>query len=248
MHCLIYEVFKSAQFLQYGDTELAYLKAKDPLLGEVIDKLGKLPMEVNPDLFCALVHCIAGQQISTKAHRTVWQRMLDGIGEITPKSIDQLTVEELQAFGINFRKARYIKNAAQKVLTGELDIDGLADLPDEEVCKQLVKLDGVAQWTAEMLLFFSMQRPNILSYGDLSIVRGMRMVYHHREITPKLFERYRRRLSPHCFIASICFIAVAEGAVEGLKDLAQKQPKETARKNLERSGRKISPGLKDFEQ
>ena len=193
----------STQFLQYGDAELSYLKEKDPRLGEVIDKLGKLPMEVNPDLFCALVHCIAGQQISTKAHRTVWQRMLDGIGEITPKAINRLTVEELQAFGISFRKVRYIKNAAQKVLSGELDIDGLGDLPDEEVCKQLVKLDGVGQWTAEMLLFFSMQRPNILSYGDLLIARGMRMVYRHREITPKLFERYRRRLSPYCSIVRI---------------------------------------------
>ena len=73
-----------------------------------------------------------------------------------------------------------------------------------------------------MILLFCMQRPNVLSFGDLAIQRGMRMIYHHRKIDRKLFEKYRRRLSPYCSVASLYFWAAAGGAVPGLKDHAPK--------------------------
>ena len=78
-----------------------------------------------------------------------------------------------------------------------------------------------------MILLFCMQRPNVLSFGDLAIQRGMRMVYHHRKIDRKLFEKYRRRLSPYCSVASLYFWAVAGGAIPGMKDFAPKKQKET---------------------
>ena len=83
-------------------------------------------------------------------------------------------------------------------------------------------LKGIGVWTAEMILLFCMQRPNVLSFGDLAIQRGMRMIYHHRKIDRKLFEKYRRRLSPYCSVASLYFWAAAGGAVPGLKDHAPK--------------------------
>ena len=82
------------------------------------------------------------------------------------------------------------------------------------------KIQGIGVWTAEMILLFCMQRPNVLSFGDLAIQRGMRMVYHHRKIDRKLFEKYRRRLSPYCSVASLYFWAVAGGAIPGMKDFA----------------------------
>lgn len=83
--------------------------------------------------------------------------------------------------------------------------------------------DGLGEVTAEMLLLFCLQRPDILSYGDLAILRGMRMVYHHRKIDKKKFEMYRRRLSPYGSVASLYFWAVAGGAIPGMKDYVPKK-------------------------
>lgn len=211
---------------KYTDEELSCLKRKDKRLAAVIELVGRVERKVIPDLFAALVNSIVGQQISTKAHETIWGKMQSALGKITPESIAALGDEELQRFGITFKKVAYIKSAARKVLSGELDIESLRSMPDDEVCAKLVELDGIGIWTAEMLLIFSMQRRDVLSYDDLAIRRGMRMVYRHREITRELFARYRKRLSPYASIASLYFWAVAGGAVEGMKDYAP-QKKET---------------------
>lgn len=80
---------------------------------------------------------------------------------------------------------------AEKAVSGEFDVKFLAGL---------YRLNGVGVWTAEMLMTFSMRRPNIMSYGDLAIHRGLRMLYHHREINRKISEKHRRRYSPHVSI------------------------------------------------
>ena len=102
----------------YGETEVSYLKKRDKKLAEVMEKVGPIEREVIPDLFAALVNSIIGQQISTKAHKTIWKKMVTVLGEITPQVIDSLSDEELQQFGITFKKVAYIKSAAQKVLSG----------------------------------------------------------------------------------------------------------------------------------
>ena len=209
-------------FFQYGETEIAYLKQADKRLAEVIDRIGKVERRVIPDLFAALVHSIVGQQISTKAHETIWKRIENALGKVTPEAINRLSVEELQGFGISFRKAAYIRNATRKVMDGTFDIQALYTMSDDEVCTRLSELDGIGVWSAEMLMLFSMQRPDILSFGDLAIQRGLRMVYHHRKITRELFEKYRRRFSPYNSVASLYLWAVAGGAIEGMKDYAPK--------------------------
>lgn len=209
-------------FFQYGETEIAYLKQADKRLAEVIDRIGKVERRVIPDLFAALVHSIVGQQISTKTHETIWGRIENALGKVTPEAIDRLSMEELQGFGITFKKAAYIRNATRKVMDGTFDIQALYTMDDNEVCTRLSELDGIGVWSAEMLMLFSMQRPNILSFGDLAIQRGLRMVYHHRKITRELFEKYRRRFSPYNSVASLYLWAVAGGAIEGMKDYAPK--------------------------
>lgn len=209
-------------FFQYGETEIAYLKQADKRLAEVIDRIGKVERRVIPDLFAALVHSIVGQQISTKAHETIWGRIENALGKVTPEAIDRLSMEELQGFGITFKKAAYIRNATRKVMDGTFDIQALYTMDDNEVCTRLSELDGIGVWSAEMLMLFSMQRPNILSFGDLAIQRGLHMVYHHRKITRELFEKYRRRFSPYNSVASLYLWAVAGGAIEGMKDYAPK--------------------------
>ena len=202
----------------YGDTEIAHLKKNDAALGAAIDTIGIIQREINPDLFSSLVTTIVGQQISSKAQVTICQRMKNGLGEITPQTILSCTESELQSFGISFRKVSYILGAAERVADGRLDIDALRSMSDDEVCKELSALDGVGTWTAEMLMLFSMQRPNILSFGDLAIHRGMRMLYRHRKITRQLFEKYRRRYSPFASVASLYLWAIAGGAPDEMRD------------------------------
>ena len=149
--------------------------------------------------------------------------MKEQFGEVTAESILATEIPELQSFGMTFRKAEYIKDFARKVQSGAFDLEGISRLPDEEAIKTLVSLKGIGVWTAEMILLFCLQRPDIFSFDDLAIHRGLRMVYHHRKIDRKLFEKYRRRFSPYCSVASLYLWAVAGGAVPGMKDYAPKK-------------------------
>jgi len=196
-------------YFHYGETETAYLAAHDRRLGAAIARIGELSRRVNPDLFAALLESIVDQQISTAAARTVRARMLALLGAFTPETIMACPLEDLQRCGITFRKAGYLKSVAQAMLDGRLDIAALACLPDDQVVAELVKLPGVGQWTAEMLLIFSLQRPDVVSYGDLGIRRGMMRLYHHRELPPERFRRYCRRYSPYGTTASLYLWAIA---------------------------------------
>ena len=210
-------------FFAYGEAELACLRARDKRLCEVIDKIGHVDRVVDTDLFSAVVHHIIGQQISTKAQATIWQRMQDALGTVNAETILAAGVPKLQALGMTFRKAEYITDFAERVHSGAFDPEGIRQKSDEDAIRELSALKGIGVWTAEMILLFCMQRPNISSYDDLAIQRGLRMVYHHRKIDRKLFEKYRRRFSPYCSVASLYLWAAAGGAVPGLKDYAPTQ-------------------------
>ena len=207
-------------YFQYGETETDYLSRRDERLAAVIAQVGHVEREVDTDLFSAVVHHIVGQQISTKAQATIWKRMQDELGAVNAATVLGAGVEMLQSFGMTFRKAEYITDFARKIESGEFDLEGIWKKPDDEAIRELSSLKGVGVWTAEMILLFCMQRPDVFSYDDLAIRRGLRMVYHHRKIDRKLFEKYRRRFSPYCSVASLYLWAAAGGAVPGLKDYA----------------------------
>lgn len=210
-------------YFEYDDEALGYLKSKDKTLGEIIDKIGHINREVDTDLFSAVVHHIIGQQISTKAQATIWQRINESMGVLNADSIIDAGTEKLQSFGMTFRKAEYITDFAVKIKNGEFDLDGIWHKSDKDATEELVSLKGIGVWTAEMILLFCMQRQNVFSFDDLAIQRGLRMVYHHRKIDRKLFEKYRRRFSPYCSVASLYLWAVAGGEIEGMKDYAPKK-------------------------
>lgn len=225
-------------YFEYDESDIHYLMAKDPVLGEVIRQIGPVKRAVTPDLFAALVSSIVGQQISTKAADTVRQRLEVLIQEITPERILSFSDEELQSVGMSYRKVTYIKNSAEKIVSGEIAIERLHGWSDEEVKKELTKLKGVGEWTAEMLMIFSMQRRNVLSFDDLGIQRGLRMLYHHRRITPELFRKYHRRYTPVASVASLYLWEIASGAVPGMKDYAPLLEAEKKRRAKERRRRK----------
>ncbi len=191
------------KFFDYGQTEIDYLKSVDQILGDAIKRLGKVEREVIPDLFAALVYAIVGQQISVKAAQTVWYRLQQCFGEITPHAMADATVEEIQQCGLSTRKAGYIKSVGQTIMRGEFNLMELYELPDHEVIKRLATLRGIGVWTAEMLLLNSMERPDIVSWGDIAIRRAMMKLYGLTELTKGQFEKYRKLYSPYGSVASI---------------------------------------------
>ena len=213
----------------YGKKEMEYLKSRDRRLGEVIDRIGHIRWTVEPDLFSAVVQNIVSQQISGKAAESILTRIREALGEITPERVAGTDEQAFRACGVSSRKTGYIKDFAAKIVSGEFDLAAVAKMPDAEVIAALSSLRGIGVWTSEMLLLFTLRRPDVLSYGDLGIHRGMRMIYRHRMITPALFEKYRRRLSPCGSVASLYFWMVAGGAIPELTDPATRTRKGMAK-------------------
>lgn len=187
-------------FFPYGEKEVSHLKRKDAKLGRAIDRIGAIRRPVNGDIFSALVESIVGQQISNKAAATVCARLRLMSG-MRPEGL--LDPAEVRACGMSARKAGYISGLAGQVACGGIALGGLRLMGDGEVVAALTKIDGIGVWTAEMLLIFCLARPDVVSYGDLAIRRGMMNLYGHKEMTRERFAKYARRYSPYGSVASL---------------------------------------------
>jgi DNA-3-methyladenine glycosylase II len=160
---------------------LAHLRAADPVLRAVIDSVGFEGLEDNrrarpEDHYGALVRSIVGQQLSTKAARAIFGRLIDRFGGRTPTPAEVLAddPDELRlAAGLSHAKVRFLRSLAEYVLDGSLDLDGLDALPDDQVIAELVTVNGIGPWSAHMFLMFHLGRPDVLAVGDLGIRRAM---------------------------------------------------------------------------
>lgn len=190
---------KKVGIFKYGQTEIDYLSKKDKKLKLLIDRIGMIKCEVISDIFAALVSSIVGQQISNKAAETVWSRLCNLLCEITPRAIANKSIEEIQKCGMTMRKAGYIKAVAE----ANIDYNVLHNLTDDEIIKKLTAISGVGVWTAEMLLIFSLQRQNVLSFSDLAIRRGLMNLYGLDELTKEQFNKYKKQYSPYGTVASL---------------------------------------------
>jgi DNA-3-methyladenine glycosylase II len=191
------------------------LAASDPTMAALIERVGKIDLatrlkrrqeERPPDAYGALLRAIVGQQLSTKAARTIYLRVLDLFGGTTPspEQLLEASEEDLRACGLSGRKTEYIRDLAAHVLSGELELDRLEELGDEEVVAEIVAVRGLGQWTAEMFLLFHLQRPDVLSGGDLGIRKAIQVEYGLEEMPPpkqvlEIGERWR----PHRSLASL---------------------------------------------
>ena len=164
------------------------LAASDPTMAALIERVGEIDLatrlarrsEERPaDAYGALLRAIVGQQLSTKAARTIYLRVLELFGGRTPapERLLEASEEELRGCGLSGRKVSYIRDLASHVLDGELELEGLDDLSDEEVVAEIVAVRGLGQWTAEMFLLFHLERPDVLSGGDLGIRKAIGIEY-----------------------------------------------------------------------
>ncbi|MGH8811181.1 MAG: DNA-3-methyladenine glycosylase family protein [Advenella sp.] len=196
---------------QYGDTEIEWLSKRDKRLAQAIERIGSIERNTIPDLFAALIQCIIDQQISTAAARTVNARILQVCGgRMSAEALLAAGAENLQRCGTSMRKVQYMLGVAEAVQAGKLDLSAIAAMDDAQVIQTLTDLKGIGIWTAEMLMIFSLGRPDVLSWGDLAIQRGMMRLYNHKELPRERFERYRRRYSPYGSTASLYLWALSK--------------------------------------
>lgn len=213
-------------YFSYTDEEIEYLKKRDKKLAAAIEIIGPIRREAEPEIFPALVHHIVGQQISGTAQRAVWARVREGLGEVTPENILARGAAGVMSFGLSARKADYIFDLARRAASGEFDAEALRGMNDADAAEYLCRLRGIGLWTAEMLLTFTLQRRDVLSFGDFGIRRGLRMLYRHKEVDRERFERYRRRYSPCGTLAAMYIWEIAGGALPGVTDpAADKKPR-----------------------
>jgi DNA-3-methyladenine glycosylase II len=169
------------------DAADAHLRAADPRLGALIDRLGELPQRrrssTRPtpgEYYAGLVRTIVGQQLSTRAAAAIWQRLLDHFAgrAPTPEQILAADPEALRAAaGLSRSKTVYLRSLAEHVLDGSLELDRLDSLDDDAVIAELVAVKGIGEWSAHMFLMFQLERPDVLAPGDLGIRKGIQIVY-----------------------------------------------------------------------
>ena len=191
------------------------LAATDPTMAALIERIGKIDLatrlrrrsEERPaDAYGALLRAIVGQQLSTKAARTIYGRILDLFDGSTPSPEQLLEAEEadLRGAGLSGRKVEYVRDLASHVIEGELELDRLDQLPDEEVIEEIVAVRGLGVWTAEMFLLFHLERPDVLSGGDLGIRKAIQIEYGLEEMpTPAQVVEIGEPWRPHRSLASL---------------------------------------------
>ena len=158
---------------------LDFLNNCDPVMAQAIARVGPCTLSPNPNVFETLVDAIVSQQISVKAADAIVARLRAATGEglITPEALGQLDFEALRAVGLSTPKARYIRDLTERVLSEQLRLEELVHQDDEQVITNLVAVKGIGRWTAEMILIFSLGRPDVLQVDDLGFVEGVREAY-----------------------------------------------------------------------
>jgi DNA-3-methyladenine glycosylase II len=187
------------------------LRAADEVMARLIDEHGALVREdlknERPgDAYGALLRSIVGQQLSTKAARTIYGRMLELFDGHAPTPIQLLAAnpDDIRAAGLSRPKISYLRDLAQHVLDGELELERLDELPDEEVIEQLTAVKGIGEWSAHMFLMFHLGRPDVLPVGDQGIRNAIKTQYRLRKLPDaKRMEKIARPWRPFRTLACL---------------------------------------------
>ncbi|GCE05494.1 DNA-3-methyladenine glycosylase family protein [Dictyobacter aurantiacus] len=157
----------------------AYLSGIDPIMKDVIERVGPCSLHPDPDIFNALIDAIISQQISVKAADAIMARVRAAMpdGKVTPENLLPFDFEQLRTLGLSTPKARYILNLVEHVNSGQLQLEKLFELDDEEIINRLTAVKGIGRWTAEMCLIFVLMRPDVLPVDDLGFLEGIRFAY-----------------------------------------------------------------------
>lgn len=193
------------------DEALKYLR-KDLVLRKIINEYQIEELDGRAGLFQDLIESIINQQLSGKAAATIFNRFKllfirsAGSGQEkkfpTPEQILKVTDQKMRKCGISYFKIKYIKGICQSIEEGDLDIEKISALPDEEFIIELTKLKGVGRWTAEMILIFSLKRLDVFSIGDLGLRTAVSRLYKIERGDIKEIEKISLKWSPFRSLAA----------------------------------------------
>jgi DNA-3-methyladenine glycosylase II len=177
----------------------------------LIDEYGPLSIQESShrrpgDPYGVLVRTIVGQQLSTRAAQTIFQRLLDLFGGHTPSPRELIDADPdaVRAVGLSRSKGAYLRYLAERVEDGELELDRLSELPDDEVAAQLTAVKGIGKWSADMFLMFHLGRPDVLPVGDLGIRKAVERLYELPAVPDAAeVERIAEPWRPHRTLASL---------------------------------------------
>ena len=180
-----------------------HLKKSDPVLRDIIARVGPCRMEFGPPEFHSLAEAIVYQQLNGKAAVTIFNRFAALAGDpVTPKGILKLTDPQMRSVGLSKQKSSYLRDMAERAARGELDFSKLHELPDAEVIRHLTQVKGVGEWTAQMFLMFSLKRPNVLPTGDFGVQMAIKKQYKKRKLPkPDAMEKLARPWEPYRSVA-----------------------------------------------
>ena len=153
------------------------LAKKDPVMGAIIRAHPKVFLARRGEPFLTLARAIVGQQISVKAAQSVWDRLAECVGEMTPEGVLARERPALRACGLSDRKTEYIADLAQHFADGSIHVHRWPEMRDEEIIAELVEVRGIGRWTAEMFLIFSLLRPDVFPLDDLGLRKGIGLAY-----------------------------------------------------------------------
>ncbi|HWD00140.1 MAG TPA: DNA-3-methyladenine glycosylase [Candidatus Sulfopaludibacter sp.] len=182
---------------------IVHLKRQDPVLSEIIDRVGEYRIQFRDPAFETLVRSIVYQQLSGRVASVIFGRLEAAVGKITPASILKLRPARMRKLGLSTQKTAYIRDLARHTRDGSVVFDRLPGLSDEGVIEHLTQVKGIGVWTAHMFLMFALQRHDILPTGDLGIRTAMRKAYGLKELPkPAEMEEIAGRWRPYCSVAS----------------------------------------------
>jgi DNA-3-methyladenine glycosylase II len=180
-----------------------HLKKSDPVMAEIIERVGVCKIQFGEPTFHALAESILYQQLNGKAAATIFDRFTALTGDpVTPAGILKRTDAEMRGVGLSRQKTAYLRDLAEKTDAGLLDFERLADLPEEEVIEHLTQVKGVGVWTAHMFLMFTLRRPDILPVGDYGVQAAIKKHYRKRKWPkPLVMEKIAKPWAPYRSIA-----------------------------------------------
>ena len=159
---------------------IQHLSQADPVMKKLIDHFGLIEFHAHQqDLFAEIIDSIISQQLSGKVAKVIYSRLeaLFPGKKVDPKIILTIDDAKLRAIGTSWAKVKYIKDLAKKTLDGTLRLHLLENMQDEEVVEHLVQVKGIGPWTAQMILMFSLDRPDVLPLNDLGIQKAFEKLY-----------------------------------------------------------------------
>ena len=181
------------------DEILTGISARDPIMGELVNRIGYFRLEAGGDHFESLVQAIVYQQISGKAAESIYNRFLRKLsGPVTPENIAGTSDEDLRSSGISPQKVRYIRDLSGKILSGELDLKGIEFLPNSEIVRKLTVVKGIGTWSAQMFLIFTLGRLNVLPLNDIGFRNALKKHYGIKgELTDRRIARIASKWAPY---------------------------------------------------